>query len=167
MYGGKLESPTRWVYEDGAPLDVAITLTDRKGVSHKATIFTVSEEEDLITLKITERRKDFPFVTFGTTIQSYDSVLVVGFPFGFPFTVTEGIVSNPKIIVSGHDLIQTDSVIHPGNSGGPLIRLSDHKVIGIVVGVHSPIPNIGIGLNFAIPTRVILPFLKENIKKSQ
>ena len=58
----------------------------------------------------------------GTTVSTRDKLLVLGFPYGMPFTVTEGTVSNPQQAIGGSDYIQTDAAINPGNSGGPVIN---------------------------------------------
>ncbi|MGE5610043.1 MAG: S1C family serine protease, partial [Bacillota bacterium] len=65
-------------------------------------------------------------------------VLVVGSPFGFAGTVTQGIVSfvGRKLVYqqsSGQkveipDAIQTDAPINPGNSGGALVDRAGHLV---------------------------------------
>ena len=46
-------------------------------------------------------------------------VYVAGYPYGMPFTITEGSVSSPKQLMDGKYYIQTDAAVNPGNSGGP------------------------------------------------
>ena len=55
-------------------------------------------------------------------VKEKDKAIVMWYPFGMWFTVTEGIVSSPKQNVSWRDLIQTDAAINPGNSGWPLVN---------------------------------------------
>lgn len=83
------------------------------------------------------------------------SVFAFGHPWGLSYTASRGIVSGiswfyPK------EQIQTDAVINSGNSGGPLIRASDGKIVGLnaatyknsddknatAVGLAEPIPPI-------------------------
>ncbi len=79
-----------------------------------------------------------------------NKVLVLGYPFGMPFTVTEGIVSNPKQIIDGNTYIQTDAAINPGNSGGPIIN-EKGELIGIVTSKFTEADNMG----FAIPIETL------------
>ena len=48
-------------------------------------------------------------------------VYVAGYPYGMPFTITEGSVSSPKQLMDGKYYIQTDAAVNPGNSGGPAL----------------------------------------------
>ena len=60
-------------------------------------------------------------------------VRVIGHPLGLPWTVTEG-------IVSGEDrmgLSQTDAVVNPGNSGGPVFD-EKGRLMGIAEAIISP-----------------------------
>lgn len=78
--------------------------------------------------------------------QARDKVFVLGYPFGMPFTVTEGIVSAPKQLMEGRYYIQTDAAVNPGNSGGPVIS-AEGKVIGVTTSKFNNADNVG----FAIP----------------
>jgi S1-C subfamily serine protease len=88
-------------------------------------------------------------------VQVGESVVAIGNPLGFDFTLTEGIVSatnrnlqspNGSVISNG---IQTDAAINEGNSGGPLIDASG-KVIGINEQIASQSGG-NQGLGFAVP----------------
>jgi S1-C subfamily serine protease len=57
-----------------------------------------------------------------------------GHPLGMPFTGTRGIVSGVTDKF-GPDLIQIDATVDHGNSGGPVIRLSDEVVVGIATAM--------------------------------
>ena len=91
-----------------------------------------------------------------------DVVLAIGNPLGFGHSVTQGIISglgrfgmNPGTY---EGFIQTDAVIHPGNSGGALVDVN-----GSLVGINSLIytsaggataGNTGIGISLAIPSNL-------------
>jgi S1-C subfamily serine protease len=89
-------------------------------------------------------------------LQVGEQVVAIGNPYGLDGTVTTGIVSGRRQVVSEPEgdgvlvnAIQTDASINPGNSGGPLLNAR-----GEVVGVTTLglMPNGGqAGLNFAIP----------------
>jgi hypothetical protein len=90
---------------------------------------------------------DRPFLALGTIqeVRPGQEVLAIGTPLGvFQNTVTRGIVSSlrqlDKVVV-----LQTDTALNPGNSGGPLI---DHA--GRVVGINTRGFRGSQGLNFAV-----------------
>ena len=58
------------------------------------------------------------------------SVFAYGHPWGLDFTASRGIVSGISWFPPQR-LVQTDASINHGNSGGPLIRVSDGKVVGV------------------------------------
>lgn len=88
-------------------------------------------------------------------LQNSQKVAVLGFPFGMPFTVTEGIVSSPNQLMNGRKYIQTDAAVNPGNSGGPLVN-EDGQVVGITTAKFNGADNVG----FAIPVRDLLDDLQ-------
>lgn len=65
------------------------------------------------------------------------SVLAYGHPWRMYFTATRGIVSGMTWLFPNL-MIQTDAVINSGNSGGPLISLSDGRVVGINSATYNP-----------------------------
>lgn len=89
-------------------------------------------------------------------------VFAIGAPKGLESTVTEGIISQAR----NHDgvrMLQTNTAIAPGSSGGPLIQKETGHVIGINAKVRldertgAQIP----GLNFAISVNELKDFLAE------
>jgi len=84
-------------------------------------------------------------------VQNRDKVWVVGFPFGMPYTETEGIVSNSDQLMEGRRFIQIDAAVNPGNSGGPVVDQEGH-LIGVTTAKFTNADNMG----FAIPGRVVL-----------
>ncbi len=97
-----------------------------------------------------------------------EGTIAIGNPYGLEGTVTSGIVSARRPIVSEPEgdgvlvnAIQTDAAINPGNSGGPLLNLR-----GEVIGVNT-LGRLGqgggqAGLNFASPinnAKKVLPDL--------
>ena len=80
------------------------------------------------------------------------SVVAIGNPLSLSNTVTQGIVSGFRHNPSRR-LIQTDTAVNPGNSGGPLLN-REGTVIGIVT---QKVVSEGIeGLGFALPIGEVL-----------
>jgi len=96
------------------------------------------------------------------TIKVGQWVIAVGNPFGFDRTVSFGIISaigrnlpNAPVL---NEFIQTDAMIAPGSSGGPLLNMQ-----GNVIGINSRASTKG-GIGFTIPIKVALE-IKERILK--
>lgn len=87
------------------------------------------------------------------------SVVAIGNPLSYSNSVTQGIVSGFRRNPSRR-LIQTDTAVNPGNSGGPLLN-REGAVIGIVT---EKIASEGIeGLGFALPIGEVLRRLNVSI----
>ncbi len=98
----------------------------------------------------------FPYAVLGDSnaVRTGDIVISMGSPFGFDQTMTSGIVSsrNRTLNIGGtiyENLIQTDSPINKGSSGGPLVNTKG-EVIAINTAIYSP-TGVFTGIGFAIP----------------
>lgn len=96
-----------------------------------------------------------------------DRVFAFGSPFGFSFSMTEGIISglgrdaHTALEFGGYtNFIQTDAAVNPGHSGGPLVDVRG-RVIGMNVAIATGRDNQGTtegqsaGISFAIPLATI------------
>lgn len=81
-------------------------------------------------------------------VQIGQRINVCGFPYGMPFTVTEGTVSAPRQLVKGNYYIQTDAAVNPGNSGGPMFN-ENNELIGVTVSKIQEADNMGFGIPVA------------------
>jgi trypsin-like peptidase/tetratricopeptide repeat protein len=90
-----------------------------------------NENADVALLGLGELK--LPPVQFGTLqdVHTGDTVLTIGCPLGFEFSVTSGVVSSIRASDLGYPLIQTDVPVNPGSSGGPLFD-SHGRVVGII-----------------------------------
>jgi serine protease Do len=125
---------------------------------------------DIAVLKI-EARGLTP-VVFGdsSALEVGDSVAAIGNPLGeeFRLTLTCGIISAIErgINYKGHSmsLLQTDTAINEGNSGGPLLNMCG-QVIGItnmkMMSSYSSIEGIG----FAIPSVTVVKIINLIVKE--
>ena len=81
-------------------------------------------------------------VTLGQKIN------VAGYPFGMPFTATEGTVSSPHQLMDDSYYIQTDAAVNPGNSGGPMFNQKG-EVVAITTSKLTNADNMGFGIPIA------------------
>ncbi|MFM9963482.1 MAG: trypsin-like peptidase domain-containing protein [Planctomycetaceae bacterium] len=127
------------------------TLSD--GSNYTARVISYDKKHDLAIIKI-DATKPLAVLPLGTSsdLMLGETVFAIGNAFGYPDTITQGLVSALHRDVEVNEkqgyknLIQTDASINPGNSGGPLINL-DGEVIGINVAIRAGAQRIG----FAIP----------------
>lgn len=81
-----------------------------------------------------------------------EKVIAIGHPFGYRYTVSEGIISalDREIEMPTRDvltgLIQHTASINPGNSGGPLLNING-ELIGINVALRQEAQGIAFALN--------------------
>lgn len=129
--------------------------------SFEAKVVGVEPNKDIAVLKIKNPPKDLKQISIGTSsdLQVGQMALAIGNPFGLDHSLSKGIISalGRKIMgigeVSISDMIQTDTAINQGNSGGPLID-SQGNVIGMNTMIYSTTGS-NTGLGFAVPIDTI------------
>jgi serine protease Do len=159
---GFIISPDGYILTNNHVVDhadkVTVRLQDRRTLTAK--VVGTDPTYDIALLKV-DAGSSLPAVHIGDsrTLKPGQWVLAIGSPFGFDYTVTQGIVSAVGRNLGGQDqpytsFIQTDVPINRGNSGGPLFDLQ-----GRVVGINSQIySNTGdyLGVSFSIPIDVAM-----------
>lgn len=138
-----------------------VSVEDQQKNRYLAEVIQINPDADLAVLK-TKEDFDTPLLSIEAIElpKVQDKVFVLGFPFGMPYTVTEGIVSAPRQLMDGRYFIQTDAAVNPGNSGGPVIN-ANGEVIGVTTAKFNNADNVG----FAIPADVLKNDL-ESIQKN-
>ncbi|MCA9790816.1 MAG: trypsin-like peptidase domain-containing protein [Candidatus Eremiobacteraeota bacterium] len=134
---------------------ISVTLDDK--TKYEARVLRKDKQTDLALIKI-DAKREFPAAKLADSdsVSVGEWVLAIGNPYGFDRTVSFGIVSGKGRYIPGldsevqllNDFIQTDALIDPGSSGGPLINLR-----GEVLGINSV--GIGRGQGFTIPSNVV------------
>src|ERR1700719_341850 len=146
--------------------DVTVQLSD--GREEKAKIVGTDGQIDLAVLKI-----DLPNliplpIGDSDKVRVGQIVMAIGNPFGLDESVSQGIISakdRRAMNDSQLEFFQTDTAIHPGNSGGPLVNIRG-EVIGINTAIYSESGgNQGIG--FAIPSNVVRSAVNSIISKGR
>lgn len=134
---------------------ITVRLSDRREL--KAKVVGVDKQTDIAVLKVDAH--NLPVVKLGDSnhIKVGQWVFAIGSPFGFDYSVTQGIVSAIGRALPNENyvpFIQTDVPINPGNSGGPLFNM-DGQVIGINSQIYTRSGGY-MGLSFAIPINVAM-----------
>jgi hypothetical protein len=112
-------------------------------------------DKDLAIIKV--NGKNLPFLTLGDIDKLHvgDHVVAIGSPLGLEGTASDGIVSALRDVAS-KKWIQTTAPVSHGNSGGPLLDMSNHVVGVITWGVNL---ELGQNLNFAAPSSEVTALL--------
>lgn len=132
---------------------VEIQVTDYKQESYVAKVIYIDKSRDIALIKI-DSQEDFKpaTITSSTDLMLGETTIVIGNPYGYPSSVSKGIISAVMRDVETEggfvysDVIQTDAAINPGNSGGALFNIN-----GEVVGICSAVRTEAQGIGFAIP----------------
>ena len=133
------------------PTKLTVVMPD--GWSGRADLIGSDAHSDLAVLRVSADGLAWPWATFADSrgVRVGQVAIAIGNPFGFHHTVTAGIVSaigRSLRSTSGRfieDVIQTDTPLNPGNSGGPLVDST-----GAVIGVNTAMIRPAHGLCFAI-----------------
>lgn len=133
--------------------EIFVRLLDRRQL--QARLVGFDEPSDLALLQISADGLPAARLADASRLRPGQTVLAIGSPFGFDYSVTAGILSAKGRALDSEQYVpflQTDAAINPGNSGGPLFNLR-----GEVIGVNSQIfsqTGGSSGVAFAIPVDV-------------
>lgn len=134
----------------------AIWIAMADGRRLRAQVLGLDRRRDVALLKVDAA--DMPVVRIGSAAGPCPGswVVAMGSPFGFDRTVTAGVVSTYPRYLHGSDipLIQSDVVLNPGSSGGPLFDASG-TLMGMSTMIYSS-TGIFVGMSFALPVRELL-----------
>lgn len=134
-----------------------ITILTSKGESFIVNLKSYNDSIDLALLEApsTGSFKGLKLASL-SNVKLGSKVIAIGNPYGFGFSVTEGIVSGlNRVGPSGLPIyVQTDVPVNPGNSGGPIININ-----GDIVGITTFKVSNSEGLGFAIGSDYIQHFL--------
>lgn len=122
------------VIEDATSVFVLVYDENDKN-EYPTEIIGVDKVMDIAVLKIvSDKMPKFNRITWGDNPLPGDDVYTIGHPQGMVWTVAKGIVGHEKRYATSpwQRLIQSDSLIMPGNSGGPMF---DEK--GNLIGINT------------------------------
>ena len=136
------------VIKDSVKLYVNIPITGK--TQYETDIVSVYPDMDIAVIKMRNHKNmNYLELSDSDTIQMGDTTIALGYPLGeSTIKTTKGIISGTK-----NHLLQTDTSINSGNSGGPLLT-SEYKVIGIN---SSKIASSSVeGVGYCIPINIFI-----------
>jgi S1-C subfamily serine protease len=159
------------VVEDA--IGIKVILSDE--TSYTATLIDGDELNDIAVIKIDARGLTPSKIGTSKASKVGDQVIAIGTPHSIDYrgTMTSGYISAlDRRYVEQNDngtigrvlrLIQTDTSVNPGNSGGPLFNMNG-EVIGVVTlkisGVYE-------GLGFALPIESVIDIINDIIRNGK
>ena len=160
---------TNYHVVDGAD---QITVKFSDGTLTRARVIGSDPGNDMAVIRVNLPESALSPAAFGNSdqVRLGEPVFAIGNPFSLEFTVTTGVVSGLNRQSGGQitgrpirSVIQTDAVVNPGNSGGPLFNAN-----GEVIGINSSIENptgqaVWVGVGFAISSNTALRFIPDMI----
>jgi S1-C subfamily serine protease len=136
-----------------------ITVAFADGTSSPARLVSEDASHDIAVLSAAQPPSVIVPAVLGATrgLRVGDEAFAVGHPLGLTDSMSAGVISglNRSVPVPGgknlDGLIQFDTAVNPGNSGGPLLN-RDGQVIGIVTALANPSEQgFFVGIGFAVP----------------
>ncbi len=160
------------VVEDSTAISVIMS----DGTTYDAEFIDGDELNDIAVVKI--KAQNLPAAKLGTSKNSRvgDQVMAIGTPHSINYqgTMTSGYISalDRRFVEQNTNgtvkkvlyLIQTDTSVNPGNSGGPLFNMSG-EVIGIVTLKIAG--NNYEGLGFALPMESVIDMINDIIQNGK
>ncbi|WP_052545804.1 S1C family serine protease [Elusimicrobium minutum] len=127
-------------------------------VSDEAVLIAVSPKVDIALIKI--NAKDLPTVVLGDSDYALPGsiITVIGNPRRLQNTVTEGIISQVRLMKKGVVWHQISAPISPSSSGSPVFN-ENGEVISVAFSTYKGADNQN--LNFAIPSNYLAELMLE------
>ena len=157
-------SSTSSFYEVGKANKVTVTLYNDE-TEYEGSIIGTDEQTDLAVIKIDKTGLTAATLGDSDSVRVGEFTMAVGNPLGMQSSVSSGMVSavNRKVTTDGvtFTLIQTDTAINSGNSGGALVNSK-----GEVIGINTlKMSGSGIeGMGFAIPINSAKPIYEQLVQ---
>ena len=141
------------------------------GAEYEAKLIGALPESDLALVVVEASIKGASPISLGRSSELAvgQSVLALGNPFGYDYTLTSGILSALDRVIPSpvntpiNGVIQTDAALNRGNSGGPLLNYKG-QMIGLNTALISP-SGWNVGLSYAIPSDMVIAEIAKLLEK--
>ena len=124
-----------------------VAVEDYKKDRFVANVVMVNPEVDLAILHIDgfENKETTITLDKNVALTNTNKIYIHGYPFGMPYTITEGIVSSVSQPMGARHYLQTDAAVNPGNSGGPMLNATGN-LVGVTTSKFTQADNVGFGI---------------------
>lgn len=141
----------------------AIRVKTKDGQWHEDVEVLAENEKQDLALLLVKPSKPVQSMILGDSqnIVVGERVIAIGNPVGLDYSLTDGLVSQRRIVF-GRKWIQISVPVSPGNSGGPLINTKG-EVIGINTAQHGG--NRVQNINLAVPINQLKAMIKTTYPK--
>ncbi|MCW3488691.1 AAA family ATPase [Dethiobacter alkaliphilus] len=135
---------------------IRIRFENRPGEWFKAGFVDGDREADIALLKVLGNNLPYILLAhYGDKVELGENVGLLGYPLGDGLgsrvTYTAGVISSFRQREGGASLYQIDANAYHGSSGGPLVRLQDGRIIGVLMGGWKK----AVQINFAVSVNEI------------
>lgn len=126
-----------------------LAIEDQDRNRYLSYVIMVNPQLDLAFLRVEGLSVEESSITIDANLQITNTqrIFINGFPFGMPFTITEGIISSTNQPMNNRHYIQTDAAVNPGNSGGPMLNQAG-VLVGVTTSKFNNADNVGFGIRF-------------------
>jgi serine protease Do len=148
-----------------------IVVRFRDGRRLDASVLGIDERTDLAVLQVQARQLSVLEFADSDAAGVGQFVYAIGIPFGQEWSFTAGLLSGKgrtrllapsSLLPLVEDYLQTDALINPGHSGGPLL---DRQ--GRVLGMNTLITRTEKGLAFAVPSNLLRQTVSQILKEGK
>ncbi len=147
----------------------SFTVVFSDNTSEEATVVGTDSLTDIAVLKV--NRTGLTPIEFGSSdnLSVGQKIYAIGNPYGYSWSFTDGMISGLERMVSTSssssvipNMIQTNALVNPGNSGGPLLS-SSGEMIGLISSIYSTSGSAE-GISFALPVETVSDIASSLIK---
>ncbi len=140
-----------------------VAIEDHKKDRHVAHVVMANPEVDLAFLSTNgiSSAHDGISLQEDIIIANTQKVFINGYPFGMPYTITEGIISSVSQPLGNRSYIQTDAAVNPGNSGGPILNEAG-MLVGVTTSKFTNADNVGFGIKHSDLVKELRDFANAN-----
>ncbi len=138
-----------------------VQVVKKDGTKTYGQVVASNPHFDFAALYVNDTFKDTLKLADSSSVRLGEDVVAIGHPYGYDYTISQGIVSSLGRKDVGPafkdvDFFQLDMGINPGNSGGPVVRRNNGEVIGMVTLGLAQGDNIG----FAVPSSYSMKYME-------
>ena len=147
----------------------SFTVVFSDDTTEESTVIGTDNLTDIAVLKVNRTNLKPIDIAKNPSLKVGQIVYAIGNPYGYSWSFTDGSISGLERMVSTSssssvipNMIQTNALVNPGNSGGPLLS-SSGEMIGLISSIYSTSGSAE-GISFALPVETVVDVVSSLIK---